>query len=151
MAPSSTIVRLPEEIDLANAPDVTDELSKAIATGTPIVIADLTTTDFCDSAGIRALLIADQQATASGAELRLAMPDHGGVPRVIEVMGLERLLPMYPGLDAALAEDRGTGQGRAESEPARPAAPLLSMLIKPLVSFQVRPAAWATEISGPFR
>jgi anti-sigma B factor antagonist len=109
MAPSSIIVRLPTEIDLANAPDVSDEVSRAVATGTPIVIADLTGTNFCDSAGIRALLIADQQATASGAELRLAMPDHGGVPRVIAVMGLGRLLPMYPGLDAALAGVRGTG------------------------------------------
>ncbi len=121
MAPSSIIVRLPAEIDLANAPGVSDELSQAIATGTPIVIADLTGTDFCDSAGIRALLIADQQATASGAELRLAMPDHGGVPRVIEVMSLGRLLPMYPGLDAALtggSRDR-VGPTRGASLPGR--------------------------------
>ncbi len=117
MAPSPIIVRLPAEIDLANASGVSDELNQAIAAGTPIVIADLTGTDFCDSAGIRALLIADQQATASGAELRLAMPDQGGVPRVIAVMGLGRLLPMYPGLDAAL-----TGGSRDRAGPTRGAS-----------------------------
>jgi len=109
MPPSSMIVRLPVEIDRSNAPDVAGELSRAIVTGAPVVIADLTATEFCDSAGSQALLLADQEATASGTELRLAMPDHGGLPRIIAIMGLDRLLALYQSLDAAVAGDGKTG------------------------------------------
>jgi anti-anti-sigma regulatory factor len=46
------IVPMPAEIDLANADRVGEELRIAASPGVTIIVADLTATQFCDSAGI---------------------------------------------------------------------------------------------------
>jgi anti-sigma B factor antagonist len=94
---------MPAEIDLNNTAEVSASLAKAIGTSVPAVIADLSATVFCDSSGIRALLVAAHQAADSGTELRLVVQQDGAVWRIIALMGVDRLLPVYPTLDAALA------------------------------------------------
>lgn len=47
------IVALPAEIDITNAGQVYDRLSAALASGAPLIIADLTVTAVCDAAGVR--------------------------------------------------------------------------------------------------
>jgi RNA polymerase sigma-B factor len=61
-----------------------------------VIIADLTATSFCDSAGWRHLLLAYRQAAAAGAQLRLAIPPHGPVGRVVQLTGIGRHVPVYP-------------------------------------------------------
>ena len=97
------IVALPTAIDLNNADRVYDQLIAALASDVSVVIADLEGTTFCDSAGIRSLVLAQQQAAACHAYLRLAVPPSGSVRRVLELTGLERVLLVYPSLDAAAA------------------------------------------------
>jgi len=96
------IVGLPAEIDAANAPGVGQRLCSAFAPGVTLVVADLTLTVFCDSSGLTQLVLAHHCAAAHRAQLRLVVP-HAGVLQVLELAGLDRLLPVYPGLDAALA------------------------------------------------
>lgn len=67
----------------------------------PVVVADLTATTFCDTMGIHPLVMAHKQARAVNAELRLAVPS-ASVLSVMTVMGLDRVLRIYPSLDAAL-------------------------------------------------
>jgi anti-anti-sigma factor len=81
------------------------ELSSALAPGIGTIIADLTATIFCDSSGVRALLLAHQKAAASGVELWLVVPP-GPVLRIIALLGVDEVLPIYPTLDAALDADR---------------------------------------------
>jgi anti-sigma B factor antagonist len=95
------VVTFPAEIDLANAGQLGDELASASASGAMRVIADLTPSRFCDSAGIGMLFRAHRYALAHGAELRLVVPD-GAVLRVMEITGMGRLLPIYPSLDEAM-------------------------------------------------
>jgi anti-sigma B factor antagonist len=64
------------------------------------VIADLTSTTFCDSLGARQLVLAHQDAKALGAQLRLALLS-GNVRRVLELMGLDQVLLLYPTVQAA--------------------------------------------------
>ena len=52
------IVRLPAEIDMANADSIGEELAAASAPGVAVVIADMTATTFCDSMGMRMLVLA---------------------------------------------------------------------------------------------
>jgi|SoimicmetaTmtLPC_FD_contig_61_913616_length_381_multi_1_in_0_out_0_1 anti-anti-sigma regulatory factor len=59
------------------------------------MIADLTSMVLCDSPGIRHLLLADDKAATNGGQLRLAVPA-GPALRVLHLMGLDRLLPVYP-------------------------------------------------------
>jgi anti-anti-sigma factor len=71
--PQPFVVTLPGEIDMANARQVRQRLYAALAAGAPIVVADMAATRFCDSMGLRALVLAHKRATASGAELRVAV------------------------------------------------------------------------------
>jgi anti-sigma B factor antagonist len=95
------IVHLPEEIDIANARTVGDELVAAIGDGTGVVIAEMTATVFCDSQCILHLLRANDRAAEAGAELRLVI-DSDLVLRVLRITGVDCLLSIYSSLDAAL-------------------------------------------------
>lgn len=107
MLSSSAVVSMPAEIDRNNTADISADLAKAIGTSARVVVADLSATTFCDSSAIRSLLVTAHQAADSGTELRLLVHQAGAVQRVIALMGIDRLLPVYHTLDAALAEDPG--------------------------------------------
>jgi anti-anti-sigma factor len=96
------IVVLPAEIDLANAGSVGEQLRAALRPGTATVIGDLSATTFADSCAVRALLVAADAAAARHAELRLVIPAPA-VQRVLRVLGVDRLLRIFPSLGAALA------------------------------------------------
>ena len=96
------VVHLPAEIDMANAQAVGGQLRSAFAPGVTVVIADMSSTGFCDSAGMRCLLLADDCARARDAQLRIALPP-GQVLRILKLTGLDQLLSIYPSLAAALA------------------------------------------------
>jgi anti-sigma B factor antagonist len=100
------IVTLPDEIDITNADAVGDRLSAAFAPGVAVVIADLTSTVFCDSSGIRRLMLAHDKAASCDAQLRLVV-QAPAVLRVLSVMGLQSVLRIYPTLDEALALEAG--------------------------------------------
>jgi anti-sigma B factor antagonist len=104
------IVGLPAEIDIANAAGVGQRLCSAFAPGVTMVIADLTPTVFCDSSGVSQLVLAYHCAAAHHAQLRMVVP-HPNVLRVLTVVGLDRMLPVYPTLDAALSAGPGPGAG----------------------------------------
>jgi anti-sigma B factor antagonist len=95
------IVALPEEIDITNAASCGDGLRAAIRPGVAVVIADMTRTAFCDSQGMRQLVLAHDRAMEAGAELRLAI-ESPAVLRALKITGLDQLLQIYPGMQAAL-------------------------------------------------
>jgi anti-sigma B factor antagonist len=94
------IVTLPAEIDMANADGVSQQLGCALASGVAVVVADMTATRFCNSTGLRALVLAHKQATARHAELRLVITS-ANVRRVMAITHLDTVLRIYPSLDAA--------------------------------------------------
>ncbi len=101
--PGPTVVALPAEIDMANADDVGEKLRSAFTPGVTIVVADMTLTAFCDSYGMRALVLAHRCAAACHAQLRLVV-SYASVLQVLKLAGLDRLLPVYPSLGAALTD-----------------------------------------------
>lgn len=98
------IVPLPAEIDVVNAGEVGERLRAAFSPGVRVVIADLGSTVFCDSSGVRQLVLAHKRAVASNREFRVVISS-GGVLRVLAIQGLDRVLEIYPDLAAALAID----------------------------------------------
>jgi anti-sigma B factor antagonist len=98
----AAVVALPADIDTVNAESVGALLAAAIAPGVAVIVADLTMTTFCDCAGVHSLLLAFDKASASSAELRLAVGSVA-VLRVLRLVGADGILPMYPDLGAALA------------------------------------------------
>jgi anti-sigma B factor antagonist len=107
------IVALPDEIDIANSERIGDEMRAALSPDAAVVIADMTRTAFCDSSGIRRLLVANDKATAVGAELRLVI-ESCAVLRILQVTGADRLLSIYPSLQAALSNAVRPGNEPAE-------------------------------------
>ena len=96
------VVTLPAEIDMANADALGEQLAAALAPGVRVVIADMTATTFCGSAGINTLIGASKRATAHGAELRLLLPGPN-VLRIMKIQGVDAVLPIFVSLEEALA------------------------------------------------
>jgi anti-sigma B factor antagonist len=95
------IVRLPAEIDLANAEDAGEQLRSAFTRSMAVVVADLTSTVFCDSSGARQLVLSHNYADFHDARMRFVTPDRN-LLRVLTVTGVDQLLSIYPSLDAAV-------------------------------------------------
>ena len=108
------VVTLPAKVDTAATRSLCGQLGSALASA-DIVIADMTATKFCDSAGVHILLLAQEQATTTGVELRLVVRS-AAVLRALAAMGADWLLPVYPSLEDALglvsrSRDPGPGRG----------------------------------------
>ena len=114
------VMTLPENIDRSNADRVREQLLLVINRGAVVLIADLAVTVSCDYSGTDALARANQRAVASGTELRIVVTADV-VRRLLSLSGLDRLVSVYPTLDAALA----AGAARREV-PAGPATPAIS-------------------------
>jgi anti-sigma B factor antagonist len=97
------VITLPAEVDVSKAEQVGQDLAAALAQGASLVIADMSTTTFCDSAGVTALVRAVRKANASGAGLRVAT-SAPAVTRVLGITGVDRLIEIYPSVAAAMAD-----------------------------------------------
>jgi anti-sigma B factor antagonist len=96
------VVTLPAEIDVTNSDEVHEQLIAACAPGVALVIADLTSTRFCDSSGVHAIMHAYERALGRDIRLWLAVPEVGSVRRVLQLTGVGRLMPVYPSLQDAM-------------------------------------------------
>jgi anti-sigma B factor antagonist len=76
-----------------------------------VITADMTATVFCDSAGVQALARAHELATANDGELRLALGDSPAA-RVIELIGLDQIVPIYHDVQQSLATPRNGSDSR---------------------------------------
>jgi anti-anti-sigma factor len=97
------IVALPAEIDITNAGQVGAELAKAFQSHPSVVIADMSLTVFCDSSGVRQLLIASDAASECKSELRLVVASDA-VVRVFRILGVDAVLKVYRSMGQALGD-----------------------------------------------
>jgi anti-sigma B factor antagonist len=103
---ATVVVTLPAEVDVSNETEVERALTTALATRPAVVIADGTLTEFCDCAAVAALIGARKRAATAGIELRIVITN-ARVHRVLELLGAETVLPVYPSLEAAQADGDG--------------------------------------------
>jgi anti-sigma B factor antagonist len=106
----TVVVTLPGEVDVSNQAEVQDALSTVLATRPKIIIADGTRTEFCDCAAVAALVGAYKRAGIAGVELRVVITS-ARVHRVLELIGAEDVLPVYPSVAAAQADGDARGRG----------------------------------------
>ena len=98
----AAIVVLPEHIDLSNTAEIRSELLSVINRGATVLIVDMTATISCDHSGADAVSRAYQRAVISGTDLRLVVTSRI-VRRVLGIGGIDRLVSVYPSVEAALA------------------------------------------------
>lgn len=96
------VVELPAEIDVTNSEQVYQQLVAVLRPGVGTVVADMTGTIFCDSSGVHAIMHAYETADARDVRIRLAVSPGTSVRRVLELIGVGRLIPVYPSLEEAL-------------------------------------------------
>jgi anti-anti-sigma factor len=97
----AAVVTLPGQIDMASAGQIASDLEAALATGVHTVIADMTSTAFCDCSGIRVLVRAHKQAAGRNAELRVVIPS-ARVRHVLALAQVDHLLLIHRSLAEAL-------------------------------------------------
>ena len=116
-----TVVAAPAEIDITVAEQFRALLMAASAGEHPTVVVDMTGTSFCDSAGLHTLVRAHKRAAADGGQLRLVIPAHSAVARIITLTRLNLVIPCF-----ATVAEAVTGKPLPPSSggPARPAAQL---------------------------
>jgi anti-anti-sigma factor len=99
------IVVLPAEIDVTNSDGVYGQLHAALGSGAGTVIVDMTSTAFCDSSGVHAIMRAHEDATTRDIVLRLAVSPTGSVHRVLQLTGAALVMPVHSSVEEALGQD----------------------------------------------
>jgi anti-anti-sigma factor len=95
------VVTTPEGIDIANAPLLREALRSAAASGRPVIVVDMSGTEYCDSTGLNVLVRAVDQASQTDGELRLVMGG-AGLRRILTVTGVLGMFRIYETLEAAV-------------------------------------------------
>jgi PAS domain S-box-containing protein len=116
------VVRFPVHVDASNAARIGDRLLVALDRGAAVVIADMSATARCGRAGMDTLIRAHQRALVHQAELRLVV-SAPAVRQRVSTEGLDRLVAVYPSVEAAVAA--GVPDG-----PAAPDDPLSSARVQ---------------------
>jgi anti-sigma B factor antagonist len=116
------VVAAPAEIDISNADWLQAVLQEAAARGHARFVLDMTGTQFCASSGVGVLVQAHKRALAEGGELRLVNPASAAVLHVFAITGIDRVIPNFTGLDAALAPAPAApqSQGPRRRQPPKP-------------------------------
>jgi anti-sigma B factor antagonist len=89
------------DIDALTAPHLTEAMLAALPEPPSALIVDLSAVDFLASAGMTALVTANER-TAPGVRF-LVVADGSSTSRPLKLMGLDRVLALYPSLDEAVS------------------------------------------------
>ena len=113
-ADQRAVVAFPAHVDVSNAAQIREQLLAAFDRGAAVVIADMSATVRCDHAGIDAVALAYQQAAVRRADLRL-VATAPAVRRLLAAQGLDRLVPVYSSVEAAVGAGEPDGPDPAPS------------------------------------
>lgn len=119
------IVAFPSHVDVSNVGQLRDRLLSVINRGAAVLIADMTGTASCDHSAVEAIARACQRAAISGTQVRLVVTAPV-VRRVLGIEGLDRLVSIYPSLEAAAAAGRRPSDPEPEWPPPGGGNPRIS-------------------------
>jgi anti-sigma B factor antagonist len=97
----AAVMSAPVEVDVGNAAELEKCLLSVLGQGARVIVVDMTTTTFCDCAGVHAIVTCWKRAAAEGSSLRLAVC----APAVSHVLSITRasgLIDIHPTVTAAL-------------------------------------------------
>jgi anti-sigma B factor antagonist len=98
------VVRVAGEVDMSHEEELRSELRAAVEADTNGIVVDLTQCEFIDSSAIRALLLSREEKNRNPGSQGLAVAASSDqILRILEVMGLDKILPVEPTVDQAAA------------------------------------------------
>jgi anti-anti-sigma factor len=97
------VIAMRGELDLATAPRLAVRIDAARRNRARRVLIDLTTAEFCDSSGLRALVGCRHEITGVGGRMAVAVLEDSAVGRMFALAGAHEVLPVYEGVEPALA------------------------------------------------
>jgi anti-sigma B factor antagonist len=101
------VVRPQGDIDAANAQEVHDELASQITADTSAIVIDLTAARYVDSAGIDMLFRLHDRLRQRRSKLLLVIPAASQLNRLVEIVGLDKVVPVHHTVEDALGAWRG--------------------------------------------
>ena len=107
-----SVVHVSGEVDLATVHILNKALDTAISAPHPIIVTFMRTT-YIDSAGIHALLLAKRRHHTTFAAAALAPT----LRRIFELTGIDKVIPLYDTLDAALSTVCTTSASGCDASP----------------------------------
>jgi len=107
-----TIAELTGELDIAGAPTLRDQLLGLLRPGSSRLVIDLSRVSFCDASGLAVLVNTARRARLLGGSLHLAAVSPQAA-RVLDITGLDRHLPSFPTVEAAVTGARAGQPGTA--------------------------------------
>ncbi len=108
------VAELAGELDLASAPALRERLLSLLRPGSSRLVLDLSRVSFCDASGLAVLVGTSHRALRLGGFLRLAAVSRPAA-RVLDLTGLDRHLPVFPTVRAAITGAAGAPPGPAAS------------------------------------
>jgi anti-anti-sigma factor len=102
-----TRITLDGRLDLQGTREIDQKLAHATSTGAMNVVIDLSLVSFIASNGIHSLVTAARAQAARGGRVVLVRP-RPMVQRVLEILGIEKVVPVYDDLEAACRALLGT-------------------------------------------
>jgi anti-sigma B factor antagonist len=94
------IVTVQGQVDLTTAPELRARLNDAMADGRPVVVVDLTATDFLDSTALGALVAAHKRLRAHGGQIRLVCTSPH-ILKVFQITSLDRVFALHETVEEA--------------------------------------------------
>ncbi|MCE2512554.1 MAG: STAS domain-containing protein [Acidimicrobiia bacterium] len=113
--PPWTVLRVGGDLDVVGAPDLRQAVVAAVASGSRLLVLDLSELDFVDSFGIGAVVGVLKRLRQRGGDLALVCPSPR-IRRVFEICDLDRILALHDSIDG-VAEAERLGSGSAWRRP----------------------------------
>ena len=115
---TTAVAVLPIELDLLNADATLEQLISLAGKRPGMLILDMSQSTFCDSAGAAALIHTHARAADDQIPLRLAASKN--VTRSLTLLAVDRLISIYPTVDAAIGGQATSREPERLPAPERP-------------------------------
>ena len=99
----AVVATLEGEVDMTNAEYVRDEITSQVPNDAHLLVIDLSTTQYLDSAAIELLFELSRRLIRRRQELRLVVPDESPLTRLLMLTDVGSVAPVHPDLAAALS------------------------------------------------
>ncbi len=92
-------VRICGEVDLTNATDVREAISRLASPDAPVIVVDLTDTTYLDSSAIAMLFHLAERLTQRRQKLHIVVPPNSPLRAALELTALPQTIPLQPTLE----------------------------------------------------